>query len=464
MKIISNKVIITILLVTGIVGSMYPVAYSLIVFPIIGIVFSLYSMRKICYYLWIVLVIAVFFGPYISLPGYENYYLLRLLLPIHVVLFSISNFDELNSKFFKVYKLYVVLFIMWISSGVISLLLADNISLGFRYLNYMFEICYLFLLCAFYIEKEKAYRDIGKVVLVIFHIAILIGLVEVITGWHMRLSSANVYITTTIANQPTGFLYNPNDYALLLCILLPIVVSYIDDYFISITKWIWQCGILAITIFLVISTYSRIGMLCLCLIIMTLIIFRFKKNSIYILGLQIPAVFIYCTYTVSGAELFQKLYASFTDKGTSTSAREELYNTLWQIVKDSNFLGVGAGNVPLELNRYMLGYTQAGEVGYTTGHNFWLESMGNIGVIGFIAITSIILFCFYQAIALASLKKAKSLIAVTPLLIAITFVGSSIALSTILEKRFLWLILWIGICISRRGLMPSKVISELNRK
>lgn len=456
MNAVNNKIIIIIIFTAGIVGAIYPIAYSLLILPIINIVFSFYSIRKICYYLWIVLIICVFLGPYISIPDYENYYLLRLLLPIHIVLFFISNFNKINIHFLNLYKFYFILLILWISSGMLSLSIANNIALGLRYLNYMIEICYLFFLCAFYIDGEKTYRDVCKVLLWIFHTALFIGIIEVITGWHMRLSSANVYITTTIENQPTGFLFNPNDYALLLCILYPIVVAYIDDNFTSSAKWIWQIAIMTIMIFLVVSTYSRIGMLCLGLLIFILITFRFKKNSIYIWALQIPIVFIYCTYTSSGMELFQKLYASFADKSTSTAARTKLYSNLWQIAKDSNFFGVGAGNVPLELNKYILGYTKAGEAGYTTGHNFWLESIGNIGVIGFLVVLSIIISYFYHAIF--SLKEAKSIADLAPLLIGLTFIGSSIALSTILEKRFLWLILWVGICISisRRKAGPSK--------
>ncbi|PEF43423.1 hypothetical protein CON22_26100 [Bacillus cereus] len=460
MKMSSYEIIIILLLLAGIVGSIYPIAYGFIILPIIGIILSLFSIKKICYYLWIVLVLTVFFGAYISIPGYENYYLFRFLLPIHIVLFFVSNLNKLNSAFINKYKLYFILFILWTSSCVMSLFIADNISLGLRYLNYMFENFYLFFLSVYYIDGEKEYRKITKVILLVFHIAILIGIIEVTTGWHMRLSSANVYITTTIANQPTGFLYNPNDFALLLCILFPIVVAYINDYYVGILKWIWQVGIIFITIFLVVSTYSRIGMLCIFFSILTLIIYRYKKNSIYILGFLMPVVFIFCTYSSSGVGLFQKVYASFTDKGTSTTAREELYSTSWKIVNDSNFLGVGAGNAPLELSKYMQGYTQAGEIGYITGHNFWLESMGNLGVIGFIIIISIFILYFYQSVTLLSLNKIKGVVAIAPLLIGITFVGSSIALSTILEKRFLWLMLWLCICISRLKFIPAKPVNK----
>ncbi|PEY80509.1 hypothetical protein CN353_31555 [Bacillus cereus] len=461
MNIVSFKMALTIILVAGIFGAIYPIAYSLIILPVLSIIFSLCSIKKVCYYLWILLIITVFLGPYVSIPGYENYYLFRILLPIHFVLFIVSNFNKSSINFIQGYKLYYVLVILWISSAILSLLMTNNLSLGMRYLNYMFEICYLFLLCTFYIDGEKVYRDIGRVILWMFHLAIFIGIIEVLTGWHMRLSSAHVYITTTIANQPTGFLYNPNDYALLLCILFPIVIAYIDNYCVSIMKWIWQIVIMISVIFLVISTYSRIGMLCLILIIFILIFYRFKKNSVYIIGILMPIVYFYFTYTVSGSELFKKLYASFVDKGTSTAVRGELYKALWQIVMDSNFLGVGAGNVPVELNKYMLGYTKVGEVGYTTGHNFWLESMGNIGIVGFFVIVSIMIIYFYQSIILITLKKDKSIIFLIPLLIGIAFMGTSIALSTILEKRFLWLILWIGICISRKILVSSKVRIEL---
>ena len=442
----SFQVLIFTVILAGVLGAIHPVGYVITIAPILFVFFHVYSVQQICNHLWIILIIALFFGAYLSIPGYDNYYLFRLILPIQCLFFLMNN--KLDFYFMKINQVYVILLTLWILSGLLSLFIANDINLGFRYLSYMLEICYLFLLSVFYINKENAYKEVAKVILVIYHIAIIIGLVEVTTGWHMRLSSAYVYVTTTIKYQPTGFLYNPNDYALLLCILFPLVIVYIDDHYGNKIKWIWKTSITVLTVFLVISTYSRIGMISLFLSLLLLIIYRFRKNSIYILGIILSVLYMYCICTSTGKELFEKIYISFTDKGTSTTARTELYSTLWEIIRDTNFVGVGAGNMPLELTKYLLGYTQV-DGGYTTGHNFWLESLGNIGLLGFIILVIVMFIYFYNSVYVLLNVESRSLIVIVPLLIGISFVGSSIALSTILEKRFLWFLLWIGVCLMK---------------
>ncbi|EUJ26553.1 O-Antigen polymerase family protein [Listeria grayi FSL F6-1183] len=147
-------------------------------------------------------------------------------------------------------------------------------------------------------------------------------------------------------------------------------------------------------------------------------------------------------YSPLGKHLTDIVYSSFTDKDTSTSARENLYKLLWKICKDSHFLGVGAGNVPPKLNALILGYTSDSDA-YTTGHNFWLETLANIGIVGFVFFIGILALLLYQIIKRISTNPP--IYGIVALLIWLSFVGSTIALSTILEKRFLWFVLAVSI-------------------
>ncbi|WP_218923807.1 O-antigen ligase family protein [Bacillus wiedmannii] len=288
----------------------------------------------------------------------------------------------------------------------------------------------------------------------IFFLFTAIGMIEVWTGWHMKLSGANVYVTTTIKYQPTGFLYNPNDFAIVLCMFFPIVMGYISSLQIK-GKQIIQMVVVCLTIFLVVSTYSRIAMICLVVNILVFLFYEFKKRGIYVLFLSLPVLFIWCTYSASGNQLARKAYDSFTQKGTSTDAREELYQTIWKICQDSYFQGVGAGNLPVRLNEYLLGYTESMDTRFTAGHNFWLETIGNIGMIGFSAMCLFILLYSVSALRTFTVRKHR-IQHVIPILLLLGFLGSSIGLSTILEKRFLWFMLAFGICL----MQFSKKITE----
>lgn len=62
------------------------------------------------------------------------------------------------------------------------------------------------------------------------------------------------------------------------------------------------------------------------------------------------------------AGMLKIIKESFTKKGASTNERIEIYNTSWDIVRDSHFLGLGAGNVPIQIKNYWLGHQSVGHI------------------------------------------------------------------------------------------------------
>ncbi|MFC0491153.1 Lipid A core - O-antigen ligase and related enzymes [Listeria grayi] len=423
----------------GLLGTVNMFFYALVpIWFVLLIVFQL-KLSELQNYLWWIIVISIFFGAYLSIPGHESFYLFRFVLPVYLVIFFMNNKTDI--KRFWTYSYYLFLLSGYLLASICSVFLADSKVLGVRYCYFIFEIVCMFFICFYNLKSKKTIYQFARLATYIFVLNIVIGLIEVKTGMHMKLSAAKVYVTTTIANQPTGFLYNPNDFALFLNILYPIVI--LNLYKLK-KRWfvISYLVLTSATAYVIISTYSRIGMLCFAISVLVTSSYIFREKLIYFSVTLFPICLFSAMYSPLGKHLTDIVYSSFTDKDTSTSARENLYKLLWKICKDSHFLGVGAGNVPPKLNALILGYTSDSDA-YTTGHNFWLETLANIGIVGFVFFIGILALLLYQIIKRISTNPP--IYGIVALLIWLSFVGSTIALSTILEKRFLWFVLAVSI-------------------
>ncbi|MBC1457704.1 O-antigen ligase family protein [Listeria newyorkensis] len=452
-----QKVLVTILLLSiGVLGAIQPVFYAAIVPITLFFIITKLNLCDLLVSIWWTIVIALFFGAYLSVPGLESIYLFRFLLPMHLVVLLLNQDFKISQL--SRYRPYFIFLILYLLTSLISLFWADSIPLGFRYCYFVFEICYLFFLCFYHLDSKKQMKCLTQIITIIFMGSLVLGMFEILTGWHMRLSASNVYITTTSKYQPTGILYNTNDFALFLTILYPVVAHYLLHMKKLRTGIMLYAVATLLTAYVIISTYSRIGMLAFGISAVIIFFYRFRKQGLAIVFMVFPVGFLLLIFTSFGEKMIAIVHSAFTDKSTSTLARENLYTLLFRIAKESNFLGIGAGNVPKKLNALLLGYNDDAADAYTTGHNFWLETLGNIGFIGLLSCGMIFAWFIYQLLGSGYLKFSP-----TPLLIWMTFIGASIALSTILEKRFLWFILAMGICMLQERLKEDKR-SESNRQ
>ncbi|MBC2370765.1 O-antigen ligase family protein [Listeria booriae] len=275
---------------------------------------------------------------------------------------------------------------------------------------------------------------------------ISIGLWEVITGMHLPRSGSTFYITTTSKHQPTGFQFNTNDYAALLTILFPVVI-------IEMSKWKKRAAIIAISIisvvavYLVIVTFSRMAMLVILIEVIILLVSWMRSwifVGIILGGLGVAIVSYYFKWSLI-IQLFSDITRAFTDKDGSTLERVEMYKATWSLIRDSHFIGIGAGMLPTHLSIVMYGFENA-SANYWSPHNYWLEVLANGGILAFIPL--IAFFIFYFIASLYYWVKARWKIeSVVPFLIGVAFVFASIGLSGTFDKMFLGLGLGIGMSI-----------------
>lgn len=418
-----------------------PVALLLVVF--ILVCFRI-DMEKCMFTLSIILLCAGFFGPYLGLPSMENIFLFRVLLPIHLVLFLF--FYKKDWERIRKIRIFLVLYILFIFTMSLTLFWTDSIGGSLRYIYFLFEWLYIFFICVYFLNDTKSYRVFAKCTVILYILFISIGLWEVITGLHLPRSGSTFYITTTSKYQPTGFQFNTNDYAALLTILFPLVV-------IEISKWRKKVSIIATTIisfvaiYLVIVTFSRMAMLVI-LIEATVLLVSWMRSwalvGIILGGIGSVLISFYFKWNLI-IQLFSDITRAFTDKNGSTLERMEMYKVTWSLIRESNFIGIGAGMLPTHLSAAMYGFENA-SASYWSPHNYWLEVLANGGILAFLPLISF--FMLYFTLSLCYwIKTGWRSDSAVPFLIGVAFVFASIGLSGTFDKMFLGLGLGIGMSI-----------------
>ncbi|CAM4245159.1 O-antigen ligase [Listeria booriae] len=334
---------------------------------------------------------------------------------------------------------------VWLIGFTVTLFWAGSVSAGLRYIYYIFELSYLIFLSVYYLNTKQKFFTFARIITVIYVLQLVIGMIEVFVGWHLPQSGAFIYDTTTSAFQPTGFLFNTNDYAFFLTIFLPIV-------FWRLTKLPQPYRVLSLIaisllpLYLVITTYSRLGLIAFVFVLLLLFIPYAKKLSILIgawVTLLLTSVLLFVP--TAFAKMGAIIDSSFTEKGASTSDRMERYNMLWQIVKNSKLKGVGAGNAPITLEQYRMGHAQVQEL-ILAPHNFWLELIADGGVFSiFPMLFFLLLFGMSVYYWWVMRKSSDALFMVLPILIVIVFVIAAVALSTVIDKRYLWIAIGMAV-------------------
>ncbi|MBC2069195.1 O-antigen ligase family protein [Listeria booriae] len=433
-------------------ATVLPFGFLLPVVAIAVLCLFIVPLDKLLFYMWIGIFISAFFGAYLGIPGSENIFLFRILLLLHFILFLFL--PEKQIAHMKPMRWLFFLLAAWLIGFTITLFWSESVAAGLRYIYYIFELSYLIFLSVYYLRTKEQFFTFSKIITVIYVLQIVIGLAEVFTGWHLPQSGAFVYDTTTSAFQPTGLLFNTNDYALFLTIFLPVVfwrLTKLRQPYRAITLVL----VSLVPLYLVITTYSRLGLIAYVVVLIALLIPYAKKISILI-GAWI--MFLITNILLLLPTAFSKVNeivdSSFTEKGASTSDRLERYNTLWQMIKDSKLLGVGAGNAPLKLEQYRLGHEQVQEL-ILAPHNFWLELIADGGIFSIFPLVFFILLLGMSVYYWWTTRKhGDALFMVLPILIVLVFAVAAVALSTVIDKRYLWIA--IGMAVAALNITINK--------
>lgn len=407
------------------------------------------------YYTWMVLIVTSNLGSYLSFGSIPLY---RIILFFHLLLFFSSGDRFISFKNFLLDNRNFLWLFIWFFCSFISIFYKQNdvavvnINDSLKYLYFTFEGLNFIIFSYFYLKKIGS----GKIFFVItflFIISLFLGIIESITSIHLPNSGSLYYQTNTSINQPTGFLFNTNNYSIYITSYFPIVFYYLNHFNYFFNKLI-SVLITLLTTYVVIVTYSRGGMITLLFILIYIYIYYLRKYTPFLLFLISGGLLLahIINNKTDSNLLINKIVKSFTEKNESTNQRIDIYKNTLFIFKSHIIGGVGIGNLEKVLSYMKTGYfSRAINVDLVSKpHNFFLEQMASLGLMS----SSFIIFIFNILVKnIHSLKKFKNkqelmLLCLLPFL---SFFIGCLTMSSNIDQRFNWILLGIISYFSNGG-------------
>ncbi|WP_439443613.1 hypothetical protein ACSMFR_01940 [Listeria aquatica] len=130
--------------------------YPLIILPVLLIGLCIFIMdvqlRRITQFLFVIVVIAAIFGPYLSIPGFGGLFLFRVALLLHFVLFL---FEKKDWAWLSKLKVPFLAFSLWILFSIITLIWSQDMQLSLRAIYFQLESLYLIFIIVYYVRQVK---------------------------------------------------------------------------------------------------------------------------------------------------------------------------------------------------------------------------------------------------------------------------------------------------------------------
>ena len=419
---------------------------------------------KFSYYLISILPF-IYYTEYLFLPNFIDYFFIGTFIVFIFInsknknLFKNFSLFIKNNKILFLFLLFLLSIIIW---SFISIIWAKSIYRVFVRLQFLFYALLIFLFFSFILFTG----NLSSLSLTLFISAILlivIGLIEVLLDIHFP---ASAHSRSSVPFVPGGLSSNINNYSTIIFTGLFYILYFISNLkikFRNILNIIFFFVFSFITFYIVIKANSRANIIAVVLFFSVSIICfyffeilkvseKFKKNkkilliifSVFIILLLFVIIFYSFKQIILQKINFVKneLRSSKTESQSSDQIRINLIRNGLIMLKNSHFLGVGAGNFIVYAKDYSQNYYNT--LGITDSHNLWLEMLVDYGVIifSFFVFLYIILLVKSLKLFFSSNKnfsqRAKYLYSFSALS---GFTISSLSPSNIVASPIMWIFL-----------------------
>ena len=254
---------------------------------------------------------------------------------------------------------------------------APSLSLRFLFYHISAALCVLVTVSAVQSAEDLKRLAVGGGVCVL--VSSLYGVYQRIQGVEVNKSYVDLELNAGMPGRVESFFDNPNTFAEVLILLLPLVLALI----LSSRHWLSRlmaCGVFVVGVAALGMTYSRaswVGIAC----AMVVMVFLWKPKLI-------PAFAVLCCLAVPflPATIWNRILTIGNFSDSSTASRVPLYQAALEVIKKSPFSGAGLGTAATqayikEFNLYH------GDAPFVHAHNFYLEvwiEAGLLGIIGFV--------------------------------------------------------------------------------
>ncbi|WP_051348455.1 teichuronic acid biosynthesis protein TuaE [Peribacillus kribbensis] len=397
--------------------------------------------------------------------GFFTLFIYRILLMVTLVLFiwQAAAERELPLYWKDVRVKGILLFLLfWLAYGCVSLLWAQSVVDGIKYL-FLLGLGIAFVFLSVFIFRSKT-RLMGAAILWMLMSGLLMAIGLMNHFLHMQLPTSTLYGGPDYKlSYPTSVFTNQNDFATFLVISFFFYLAAVKN---SRNGTVKAAGILlaVLALYLIYLTESRaseLGVMAgIGLYILLLLPPVLKKPAWFAGGAAVLAGCWLMKDKLGG--LWQELLAGPGNQAKyeslpSNEARLNLLKNVMHDVADSYGFGVGAGNVSVRLKTGPIFHTNY----VVEAHNWLAEILGSFGLVVFLG------YCLMCAFLLCSLYRAHGTTnRIETFLIEASFLGlagflvSSISPSTVSNLYFHWVLLGFVIAVIARGTVPQNRMKE----
>ena len=205
------------------------------------------------------------------------------------------------------------------------------------------------------------------------------GIVQRIQGVKVNPSYVDLKVNAGMPGRVFSIFDNPNTFAQVLLLLLPLVLAL----FLTAKRWQWKvicAGIFCVGGMAMAMTYSRASWVGLA-VSMAVFVFFWKPKLI-------PAFILLCVLAVPflPTTVLNRIHTITNTADSSTSSRVSLYKAAIEVIRRSPLTGAGLGTAATQtyIREFNLYHDKAP---FVHSHNFYLEvwiQMGLLGVTGFV--------------------------------------------------------------------------------
>lgn len=249
---------------------------------------------------------------------------------------------------------------------------APSLSLRFLFYHISAALCVLVTVSAVRNAEDLKRLCAGGAVCVL--VSGLYGVYQRVQGVEVNEAYVDLKVNAGMPGRVESFFDNPNTFAEVLILLLPLVLALIFCSKRPLSKLV-ACGVFAVGAAALAMTYSRaswVGFAC----AMAVFVFLWRPQLI-------PAFILLCCVAVPflPETIWNRILTIANPADTSTASRIPLYEAALRVIKTSPISGGGLGTAATQafikdLNLYH------GEAPFVHAHNFYLQVWIEAGLLG----------------------------------------------------------------------------------
>lgn len=329
----------------------------------------------------------------------------------------------------RMIKPFNILMLMWFIWGLISFFWVRSLGAWLNHILILFTAFGYTLTAPTLIRRKGLIERTKKILFFSFIINIIIGLFEVRTGIYVFTQNNENIGHFSSLRYPLSFFYNPNDYAVFLVFGIILTLFYDKISIKKILNTVFLIIMISLSLYLLIMSQARIALFAaiIAIILKLYFITNAKQIRVFLLLISVLLTFVlFKHYDVIN------LANEYVIADYSGNIRVNLIKNSLIYLSESNYIGVGAGN----LKYYLTNYPIYNTMNIFDGHNWWIEILATYGVVIF----GIYIYAYLDLLCRAWNRMHSKNNIKFNFLWLILFIVLSIASSSIFQYIWIWIV------------------------